>query len=367
MDIKLNFDEDRWLTVQKDWSAWWAGETGRPMIILPTLDTMIYTDPGEFTTEFLLHKPAADLVRYYQDRIGGAQYYGDAYPNWVPNFGPGIVSGFLGGPVHPSSEQKTVWFQVDSPRPYSELHFRYDPDNAWWRRVLELTDLAVNTWKGRIAVCHTDLGGVVDILASHRTTQQLLLDLYECPDEVIRCTREISNAWLKYYDRIFSAVAPSGRGTTSWVSLLSQGRTYMLQCDFSAMISPRMFEKFVLADLTMLCDNLDHAFYHLDGPDAVRHLDMLISIKTLRGIQWIPGAGRPGPSKWLPLLKRIRDGGKLCQVFVNAKNALTIARELGGTGFAFYIVPEEPYTDEEIIEYGNLLADPAPFLEEMKK
>ena len=37
------------------------------------------------------------------------------------------------------------------------------------------------------------------------------------------------------------------------------------------------------------------------------------------------------------MLKRIRDGGKLCQVYVTPEGALKIARELGGKGFAFCI------------------------------
>ncbi len=38
------------------------------------------------------------------------------------------------------------------------------------------------------------------------------------------------------------------------------------------------------------------------------------------------------------MLKRIRDAGKLCQVYVSNQGARTIARELGGRGFAFYIM-----------------------------
>ena len=68
------------------------------------------------------------------------------------------------------------------------------------------------------------------------------------------------------------------------------------------------------------------------------HLDMMLSIERLRGIQWIPGDGQSPPQEWLPLLKRIRDGGKLCQLFVSAEGARTIVRELGGKGFAFYIL-----------------------------
>jgi hypothetical protein len=84
---------------------------------------------------------------------------------------------------------------------------------------------------------------------------------------------------------------------------------------------------------------LDYAFYHLDGKGEIKHLDMLLSIERLRGIQWIPGDGQPAPHEWLPLLKRIRDGGKLCQVFVTPEGARTIVRNLGGRGFLFVIQP----------------------------
>ncbi len=103
------------------------------------------------------------------------------------------------------------------------------------------------------------------------------------------------------------------------------------------MISPQMFKRFVLPDLMVCCDELDFAFYHLDGKGQIPHLDILLSIENLRGIQWIPGDGQPPPENWLPLLKRIRDAGKLCQLFVTAAGALEIARQLGGKGFAFYI------------------------------
>ena len=111
----------------------------------------------------------------------------------------------------------------------------------------------------------------------------------------------------------------------------------MLQSDFSAMISPRMFEMFVLPDLATCCEKIDYAFYHLDGKGQINHLDLLLSLVELAGIQWIPGEGQPPPSSWLSLLKRIIDAGKLCQLYVSADEALTIVRELGGRGFALYI------------------------------
>src|SRR5262249_43176348 len=78
---------------------------------------------------------------------------------------------------------------------------------------------------------------------------------------------------------------------------------------------------------------------HLDGKGQIPHLDFLLSIDRLRGIQWIPGDGQPAPQEWLPLLKRIRDGGKLCQVFVTPEGARTVVKNLGGRGFLFVIQP----------------------------
>jgi 5-methyltetrahydrofolate--homocysteine methyltransferase len=231
--------------------------------------------------------------------------------------------------------------------------------------VLDSTALALESWGGNVVLGHTDMGGVLDILASFRTTQQLLYDLYEGPEEVRRCCRDITMLWKRYYDEAYEIASRTGKGTTFWAPLLCKGRGYMLQCDFSAMISPKMFEEFVLDDLTVLCDGLDHAFYHLDGPGAVRHLDILLSIPSLKGIQWVPGSGCPGHSNWLPLLKRIRDSGKLCQIYVSPANALLIDREIGSKGFVFYIVPEEPYTDAGLNEYFDVLADSRPFLRQL--
>ena len=103
------------------------------------------------------------------------------------------------------------------------------------------------------------------------------------------------------------------------------------------MISPAMFERFVLPDLEACCNHLDHAFYHLDGKGQIAHLDMLLAIPRLRGVQWIPGSGQPSPARWPEVLSRIRRGGKLCQLFVSPEEAMRIVKEHGGKGFALAI------------------------------
>jgi 5-methyltetrahydrofolate--homocysteine methyltransferase len=220
--------------------------------------------------------------------------------------------------------------------------------NVWWKRVRDLTQGMVERWGGNVAVGHTDLGGNLDILASLRTTEGLLYDVIDQPEEVERLVGRITALWLRYYDELDAMIRPACRGTTCWAPIWSTGKTYMLQCDFSYMISPDMFERFALPDLTACCAHLDHGFYHLDGKGQIPHLDMLLSISRLRGIQWIPGDGQPPPDQWLWLLKRIRDGGKLCQVFVSPEGARTIVKNLGGRGFLLVIAHADPaFADPE--------------------
>ena len=58
----------------------------------------------------------------------------------------------------------------------------------------------------------------------------------------------------------------------------------------------------------------------------------------------------------MPLLKRIVDGGKRCQVFVSMEGARKIVREIGGKGFAFYIIAF-PMTEGDAQDFLKVLAD----------
>ena len=84
-----------------------------------------------------------------------------------------------------------------------------------------------------------------------------------------------------------------------------------MQCDFAIMVSPEMFDAFILPALEEEADYLDHSVYHYDGPGALRHLDSVLGIKSLDAIQWVPGAGAPRVSTWIRLLRRIQAKGKL--------------------------------------------------------
>jgi hypothetical protein len=53
------------------------------------------------------------------------------------------------------------------------------------------------------------------------------------------------------------------------------------------------------------------------------------------------------------LLQRIREAGKLCQLYVSPEGARTIVRELGGRGFALYVT--QMMNQDEAADFLRLL------------
>ena len=338
MAAPLNFTLERWEQVAADAMAWWAGELPRPLVYLAVDPLSSLPRPVGYFTNQPPELPAADLVERYVPFLSARRYFADAFPWIFVNFGPGIAAGFMGATVHSvTAPSETVWFSPAAEATADRLDLQVDPQNWWWQRVRAVTAALVERFGGMLQVSQTDLGGNLDILASFLNTQRLLFDLSDQPAQVERLVRQITTAWLRYYDELDAIVRPACRGTSSWAPIWSTGKTYMLQSDFAYMISPAMFERFVMPDLAACCDHLDHGFYHLDGKNQIPHLDLLLSLARLRGIQWIPGDGQPSPDQWLPLLKRIRDGGKLCQIFVTPEGARRVVQSLGGRGFLFVI------------------------------
>lgn len=331
MTLNLAFTGGDWERIERVWSAWWAGELDRPLIMVEGRE-----HPSvEYYPHVFADLSPADVIAQHTPNLEAMRWYGDAFPKCHLNFGPGITAGFVGARV--IYTPLSTWFEPAEDLELKDIHPRYDPDNAWWVRVRETTIQAVEQWEGRVAVSHTDLGGNLDILASLRGSSELLLDLYDAPHEVDRLVGEILDLWLRYYRELDAIIRPACRGTTPWAPVWSPGTAYMLQCDLSCMFSPAMFERFALPDLDACCAALDHAFYHLDGPGALPHMDALLAIPQLRGVQWVPTDRRPGTAEWLPLLKRIVDSGKLCQIYVSAEEALNVVSHIGGKGFALYV------------------------------
>ena len=316
----MDFDNFNWEKTSANWEKWWNGSLGRPLFYV-TDDSAINPDdvrPADrFISKVDFSIPAKKVLEGIEERIlRKRQYLGDAFPFFWPNFGPGVLAAFCGG--QGVNHDETVWFYPGKfeNAEIKDISINLDKNAIWFKRLEEFFHAAAEIWKDKVTFGMTDLGGTLDVISTFRPSEKLLFDLYDSPDEVKRLSWEVHAAWWQAYEHFENIIKGQTREYSAWTSLLSSKRYYMLQCDFSYMISPEMFEEFVKPELEASCKKLENAFYHLDGKGEIPHLPHLFSIKELAGIQWIPGDGMPQASEWPDLLKQIIDSGRKLQVYV---------------------------------------------------
>lgn len=333
--MSIDFTPERWQAVRENYTAWWAGELDRPLIPL----TLIGRDPGRAQSPAPLLSQqnctdmrwsAEELIDQIDYELSRCVFLGDAYPYFnMDCFGPGVASAFLGATLDNSSGR--VWFFAPDNRPIRDIHFEYNPDNIWLKRIKDIYRAGMARWQGRVLMGMTDLGGSLDILSTFRPSEQLLLDLYDEPDQVERLLWEAHEMWHHFYAELNEVLQPVNPGYSDWGAIYSQTPTYMLQCDFAYMIGPKMYRRFVRPELEATCMRLSNSFYHLDGVGQIPHLPILLEIESLGGVQWIHGEGKPDSSHWPEIFSAIKTGGKLIQVVSGGFPALDAIKGQIGT------------------------------------
>jgi hypothetical protein len=363
--MPINFTPQRWEKVARNAQAWWEGRLDRPLVQV----YMWGQDPGRpepalpnrgFTSHYDLAIPAEAIVDRWDYQLCAQKYLGDAFPHTLPNFGPGIVAGFLGCRVH--NTDATTWFEPVQEKELPELTFQYDPENIWLRRVKDICAAAMARWGSQVQVGMTDLGGTLDVLASFRPAERLLMDFYDHGARAEELTWQLHKLWWRYFEEIDSVLRRGGnRGYTAWTPLFSEKLYYMLQCDLSYMIGPEMFKRFVLPELAASCRRLGNPAYHLDGPGQIPHVDLLMGIEELKVIQYVPTITARDATQYPDLYRRIRQGGRRIQVFSNyssvgLKLLDVLAEQLGsanGIAMVAWVGPEQEAETRAILRrYG---------------
>jgi 5-methyltetrahydrofolate--homocysteine methyltransferase len=317
--MPVHFDLSRWDEIRKTYNLWWNHKLDRPLMNIKIIDAY-EPDRLEPRAPLLSQENCHDLSISPENIINGIDYHlqgmrflGDSYPSFnFDVFGPGVLAAFCGAQLDNSTGR--VWFFTDTQKPVEETFVMYNRENKWVKRIKDIYAAGMEKWKGQVLLGMPDLGGILDIAAIFRTTEGLLMDLLDNPEEVIRLCSEIQTAWYEAYRDLNSVLQPVNPGYSDWSLLYSETPTYILQSDFSYMISPAMFNEFTLPFLKKDCGVLDHSIYHLDGVGQIPHLDSLCSIEDLDAIQWIYGSGKSTARHWIDLYQRIETANKGIQV-----------------------------------------------------
>ncbi|MBI1337074.1 MAG: hypothetical protein GC164_08940 [Phycisphaera sp.] len=262
---------------------------------------------------------------------------GDSLPMGGVWKAAGDLGPMLGAPVELSPN--TIWMNpiITKPEGADDRPLRFDPDNAYVCTLMAIAREMVRVSEGRFMVAFPDLVENIDVLASLRGTEDLLMDMVERPEWVERKVWEINRAFYEAFD-FFLEVLKDDRGGNIFVfSVWGLGKTAKVQCDACSMFGPEMFRRFVSPALTEQCDWLDYALYHLDGETCLSNLDALLEIEPLQAIEWTPmfaysteGGGHP---KWYDLYRRIKKAGKSVQaICVKPNEVIPLLDAVGPEG-----------------------------------
>jgi hypothetical protein len=291
-------------------------------------------------------------------RLSRSVFPADILPIANADLGPGSLALFLG--ATPQFAADTVWFHPcigDVAEPEKLPPLRFDESNAWWQVTEEILRLGAQSARDKYLVGCPDLVENMDILASLRGAQTLMVDLSERPEWIETKIREINEVWFAAYDRIHEIIRlDDGSSAFGAFYLWGPGRTAKVQCDTSAMFSPKMFRHFVVPALAEQCAWLDHSLYHLDGTQAMRHLDALLAIEPLDAIEWTPQAAieTGGHQRWHDLYRRILAAGKSVQVVnVEPEELVPLLDAIGTKGV--YVLMQ--FKDEREVEQIMKLAE----------
>ena len=248
--------------------------------------------------------------------ISNTYYPAEQLPCFWPNLGPEVLTACYGAELE--FGENTSWSKpilldwADTPK----LHLNFESE--YLQTILAMQQHAFEIGKGKFLVGLTDIHAGGDLAASFRDPQQFCFDVLEEPECVRALLKQIWNAFFDFYEVQHKLLLQHGQTlTTSWQPMFdANGRYYIPSNDFSIMISNEMFRDYFIPEIVAEIEWLDRSIYHLDGPGALRHLDTLLEIKKLDGIQFVYGDGAKPASRWLHVYQKIQDAGKNIHVWI---------------------------------------------------
>ena len=293
------------------------------------------------------------ILKRNLERMEKTYYAGDALPGIFPNFGTGGHAKYFSDDISMIYTPETIWFE-----PYLESCADLRPadleHSKLLKRELDVLQYLCDESRDRYYVNMPDNCGSYDALAQLRGSEDLLMDFYDEPEAVQYAAGLVVDCLRDSTRKIYDVVRENNHGgsTHSWMNLYSPGCVMQLQCDMSVMLSTDIYERFIMKELRDSLDFLDHAAYHVDGQEQIRHLDLLLSLDKLNMLQWTQVASQPPVTAFIPQLKKIQAAGKGLVLIVTPDQIKPLMENISSKGVIFVVNgAKSPEEADDIVAY----------------
>jgi len=319
LELKPDFDA----TIER-FAAWWEGDVrDRPPVTLAVAARPTRAGPPD--AEMTAGDAGLDVEAVVERAIGeilSRDYVGDAFPALLLPAAPALTPALCGATAAPERGDWPGLFEA-SP----------DLESPAWLALERITDLAIQRSQGRFVVGLPNLEGAFDLLATLRGHEPLCIDVLDQPELMRRAGEHLAGGRAAGFERLHAKLAGAGFGSTSWLPFYSEGPANVLACDFWCLVSSQIARDTILPSILREMAPLERSLFHLDGPDALRHLDLLLELPALRAVQWEYGPAHGPARRWTEVYRRVRESGRAVQVMArDARDALAVLEALGPRG-----------------------------------
>lgn len=305
---------------------------------------------------------AEELEKFYMDetwilernleRMEKTYFGGDAMPCIFPYFGTGGHAKYFSSKV--VYRPNTIWIPPVM-EDYESFSFDFCVEkNEAFLRERRIVSFLAREGMGKFLVSPPDNSGSLDALAQLRGDKELLMDLYDQPEEVAKAVAALTAALNETNECFFEDIRENNDGgcINGWLNTWAPGKQMQLQCDTSVMLSPEMFEELVVPELEATAERLTHGLYHMDGIEQLRHLDFILRIPNIRMIQWVQVDGQPPATCFIPELKKIQAHNKALVICVYKNQLKDILSQLSPKGLSLNVLDAHSRKEaDEIVRY----------------
>ena len=336
--------------IAQRWKAWWKFEADRPLIIAQTPKTNnIRWD----RCLDLLAQPK-EWLRTRWTQIEQSHHAGEALPFIRVDIGPVAMAAFLGAPLHIAQADDTSWQEPVIDTWESPIQLVFDPMNKWLQTVLSLMDLLAQEARGRYLICMPDLTSAIDVLMNMRGMQQLCLDLHDYREEIMATAAQEVEAWEQVFSQMYELVLGNGVGITQWVQCWADLPFTVSACDFNALIGPKDFKDICMPSITEQAHRAGLSVFHLDGPDAARHAEILAEDPDITAVQYTPGTRNPSPLAKLPMFHMFQKHKTPLFIDCPIEEVKQLVSDLDPHGIAIRVSGlSTPHQADELIEWRD--------------
>ncbi len=253
--------------------------------------------PGDVVVEDYL-EDYDRLFRLHQEAGGDLLWSASPFPGlpWVEaSLGCRVVADFATGST-----------RALPPDGFADIPFirSFDESNPWVQKMLEFIPKLEAHSRGRYPVGVTLMRGITDLLAALYGGVEAVFRMFESPRQVHECVERLTDYWIRFGQLLLRHVPQFHSGTgVFFYSLWTPGKTIWMQEDAAALLSPALYEEFILRADERICRAFESSVVHLH-PSQFIPVEYFLAM-TVNVIELHFDRGGPTAEEVLPIHRKI--------------------------------------------------------------